>query len=57
MHFIESERRPEASVKFACADHDFGAYWVDFKRFTNPDERSLTHIAEKMWGLHPSRPE
>jgi hypothetical protein len=49
VHFVDYWRGPVA-VKFSCPSHDFGGYWADFKRFTNPQEKFAEHIFLKVWG-------
>lgn len=49
VHLIDNDET--ITVKFSCPEHDFGNYTVDFDGLFKPNERFLTHIAEKTWGL------
>ncbi|TMC50367.1 MAG: hypothetical protein E6J20_17215 [Chloroflexi bacterium] len=38
-------------VRFACAEHDPGGYWVSFKRWVTPLHRGYT-FADHIWQKH-----
>lgn len=59
IHFLDVEdgtypKGGPVTVRFACADHDFGLYFVDVARFVDRkrEESFATHIARKDWGLY-----